>query len=719
MKPNTHHLVVLLWIGLSAAYQFSCGSVSVGNNALGPSTLSVPQVPDDSTSSAESEPFSSPSLDQDELTELELTDQELATEVLLDSEDVSELDAAGGAPISDPRRRAMEQAIEWAREGVDASRSGRRSEALKALADSRIVLLEANLPEPLQDLGLDLLNGALGTDYVGIQLEELARELRRDLESVAPELEERRLVEREARRILAKFGASSPDPAYLETFIDQVLVYIEYYQGRYREFFERAYIRKHKYWPTLSAILTARGIPEEQAYMALVESGFNPKARSHANARGLWQFIPSTGRRYGLRQTADFFDVVRSTEAASEYLLDLIGIFGSRSFLLAMASYNAGEGRIMKCLRKLDDPFAGRSYWAIRECLPQETRDYVPRILAAAIIGSNPKQFGFDLPTEDEMALLFDVVTIPSPTPLGTLAAQAGVSVAALRTANTDLSSRATTTPVRNFPLYLPKGGGVGIIAELSTQPEIHEQTELPLSVQVGAEKPPVVLVEPVVETGEAENLRRGRRPIEVTARAGDSLGAIASRHGVTVADIKSWNAFLRQRVLYRGDRLTIYPKKSAESTVYTVRRGDHLADIARRHGVSVSDLVSVNKLRSANRIQPGQKLEIRGTSSTRIVFTVKPGNSLQTIARLFEVRYRDILSWNGLKSSRLRVGQNLEIYPPRSFKRLTHRVRRGETVAKIARKYGVSASAVFTANGLQRRDVIHVGENMNIYIPR
>ena len=108
-----------------------------------------------------------------------------------------------------------------------------------------------------------------------------------------------------------------------------------FYQAHGREFYERAYGRKHKYQPLIRAVFESRGIPEELAYMAFVESGFSPRARSHAGAYGLWQFIRSTGRRYGLRTSEDLHDVARSTEAAAEYLLDLIGIFGSRSFLLA------------------------------------------------------------------------------------------------------------------------------------------------------------------------------------------------------------------------------------------------------------------------------------------------------------------------------------------------------------------------------------------------
>ena len=444
--------------------------------------------------------------------------------------------------------------------------------------DARIALLEANLPEVMQEQGLRILDCSLGAEFQGTDLEAIAEELA--LEHAGAELDERDYIEREARRILSRFGATQPSAEFLKTFIDEVETYVDYYRGRHREFFERAYLRKHKYWPIIRTTFEAKGIPVEQGYMALVESGFSPRARSHANARGVWQFIPSTGRRYGLRRTQDFADVAKSTEAASEYLLDLIGIFGSRSFLLATAAYNAGEGRIMRCLRGLDDPFGDRSFWAIRPCLARETREYVPRILAAAVIGSDPKRFGFDLPTETEMAERYDVVTIPEPTSLATIARQAGVTVADLRTANSDLSSRASTTPARNFPLYIPKGGGQALISELSATPEPRPSTtELPLAVEMGsitAERlstgdtraaPP----RPVLEQN--DGLRPAGPSITVRAKRGDTLQAIAQKHGVSIADLKRWNPFLRNRVLYRGDRLTVYSKTQAPTTGGTTYR--------------------------------------------------------------------------------------------------------------------------------------------------
>ena len=535
-----------------------------------------------------------------------------------------------------------------------------------------------------------------------------------------------------ALRLLMRFGSSSPQEAYLETFVDEVEFFIDYYRGKQRTFFERAYERRFKYWPVIEEVFAARNIPTELGYMALVESGYNPRARSHANARGLWQFIPGTGKRYGLYRTEDFYDVQKSTEAAAEYLLDLIAIFGSPSFLLATAAYNAGEGRIQGCLRKLDDPFSKRSFWEIRGCLAKETREYVPRIMAAVVIGSNPERFGFQLMGSEDVKERYDIVTIPAITRLSEVARQSGVSVADLRTANTDLASTATSTPSRNFPLYIPKGGGVRLVGSLAANPSAgapwpQDASRLAESTpEVRPVRPPQVEVQ--VEPSPAPAPRG--ETVEYVARRGDTLVEIAKRHGVRVSDLKAWNPFLKRRVLFRGDRLTIHAKGSGAAgggttaTVeYRVRRGDNLSGIAQRHGVPWRSIAEWNNLRPPYRLRVGQRLTIRGgagqsSSRPRVVYTVKRGNSLQTIAQVFSVRYRDIMSWNGLRSSRLQPGQELVIHPRRAMRAERVRVKRGDTVGKIARRHGVSVSDILTVNGLSARSVIRPGQRLLVYIP-
>ena len=569
--------------------------------------------------------------------------------------------APAAEPLEDPdetltTRTALERALEWASAGLRQYHAGDHEAARTSLNDARIFLLQADLPEAIQEQGLSLLHCALSEELRQHDLEAIAEIL--EVESrPAAELEERELVEREVHRILRRFGAPPPPPNYLRIFVDEVQRYIEFYRGSQREFFERSYRRMHKYSPTIEEVFAARNIPVELGFMALVESGFNPRARSHAGARGLWQFIPSTGKRYGLRRVDDFYDVRMATEAASEYLLDLIGIFGSPSFLLATAAYNAGEGRIQKCLRQLEDPFEKRSFWEIRGCLARETQEYVPRIMAAAVISADPARFGFDLPSAQATRQLYDVVVIPQITRLSHLASRAGVGVADLRTANSDLASTASATPARNFPLYVPAGSGERLQARVAA----------------------AAIREPVA----------GARVAATPPAAAAAAGAAPDRSG-----------------------------RTAEAVDYVVRAGDTLSEIAEGFGVRYTDVASWNGLRRPYRLRVGQKLAIypRGTPG-RLVYTVKRGNNLRAIADIFSVRYRDIMAWNDLRRSTLRVGQKLLIHPPRKVRVERYQVRRGDSVARIARRFGVPVRDVLTANGLGSRSVIRPGQKLLVYV--
>lgn len=551
-----------------------------------------------------------------------------------------------GAPIT--TREAMERALAWAAEGLRSYERADYEAAHKSLTDARILLLEADLPDFLEEQGLGALRSGLPEDLRRYDIEAIARDLERTDRPDPARRAERAFIDREVRRILWQFGDTSPEEKDLRVLIDETHHYIGFFRGRYREFFERAFLRKHKYWPTIQDVFTAKKIPPDLGYVAFIESGFSPRAVSHANAHGVWQFIPETGRRYGLVRPDDFRDVRASTTAAADYLLDLISIFGSRSFLLATAAYNAGEGRIIGCLRQIDDPFQKRSFWNIRGCLALETQEYVPKFLAAAVIGADPKRFGFDLPTEEEMRQRHDVIVVPEVTSLARLAEIAGVTAADLRLANSELDAYATATPGRNFPLYVPVGSRDRIAAAL-TAPE--------------------------------------------------GLPSVASPTPVEMADRE--------------------PERPATRT-YKVRRGDTLSSIARKHGLDVKTLAGSNGLRSPYTLSVGQRLEIpagKGTSAARIVYTVKTGNDLDEIADLFAVSDSDIMSWNNLRSSKLKAGQKLTIHPGAALETRTYKVRSGDTLARIASRFGVTIEHLVIVNGL-RSTFLRAGQQLVAYVP-
>lgn len=177
--------------------------------------------------------------------------------------------------------------------------------------------------------------------------------------------------------------------------------HLETYSQTKRSTISRLLKRKELYFPMIQKTFAEKNIPSQLAYLSMLESGFNPKALSHAGARGLWQFMPHTARKYGLKVDTfsdERIEPQKATYAAAEYLRDLIGIFGAKSsIMLVMAAYNAGEKRIMDALRKIDDPIRDRDFWYIYRMgyLAEETNEYIPRILALMIIDNNREYFGF------------------------------------------------------------------------------------------------------------------------------------------------------------------------------------------------------------------------------------------------------------------------------------------------------------------------------------
>lgn len=200
--------------------------------------------------------------------------------------------------------------------------------------------------------------------------------------------------------IMMRFGEA--DYHIPEEMVSRVKYHISIYSGRLKSIIARYFQRKSIYLPMIRDVLERENLPAELAYISMLESGFNPMALSHAGARGLWQFMPTTGRRYGLRvddNVDERCEPEKATNAAVEYFKDLIAEFGGKSsIMLAMAAYNAGEGRVRGALRKIDDPMRNRDFWYIYRMgyLAEETNEYIPRVLALMIMDENPAKYGFE-----------------------------------------------------------------------------------------------------------------------------------------------------------------------------------------------------------------------------------------------------------------------------------------------------------------------------------
>ncbi len=254
------------------------------------------------------------------------------------------------------------------------------------------------------------------------------------------------------RQLLADLGEAPMDDAGMAVLTREVAIQVARLRGPQRIWFQRALARSWKYQPMLRAALVEFGLPEDLAWLPLIESGYSYRARSRAGALGLWQLMPDTARFHAMLVKAsddERLDPVRATLAAREYLRDRLASLGQDQILLAAATYNAGEGRIRGAMQRT----GGIDFVALRATLPEETRDYVPRFLAAAIIGRDPVAHGFHVDERDDV-----IVLVRERRLLAELAQSLGLSLQTLRAFNDDLPTGVSRTPVTNYPLRLPAG---------------------------------------------------------------------------------------------------------------------------------------------------------------------------------------------------------------------------------------------------------------------
>jgi membrane-bound lytic murein transglycosylase D len=294
--------------------------------------------------------------------------------------------------------------------------------------------------------------------------------------------------------------------------------------------FSRFLSRSGKYVPMISEKLEDRGMPQDLIYLAMIESGFNPKAYSHAHASGLWQFIAETGRRYGLDinlAVDERNDPVKATDAALDYLTYLHGRFGS--WYLAAAGYNSGENRVGRIMREVTGSERGgeSSYYRIWNRLPRETRDYVPLMVAAARIAKDPEKYGFS-DVEIAEALRYDEVTVPAATPLSAVASAAGTTVDRIRELNPHFKLNRTRNDMAS-PVRVPAGGAETFATNWSK-------------------------VRSSATYAQAEGRSESR---SYRVRRGDNLTLIARRHGVSIAQIRNANG-LRNDFIRAGTVLRI-----------------------------------------------------------------------------------------------------------------------------------------------------------------
>lgn len=376
---------------------------------------------------------------------------------------------------------------------------------------------------------------------------------------------------------------------------NKVEYFLYYFQTRGKQSFSHWLSRSSRYIPMMKEILKREGMPEDLVYVAMIESGFQLHARSWANAVGPWQFISDTGRRYSLRidQWIDERkDPVKATTAAALYMKELYGLFKG-DWYLAAAGYNAGENKILRAISMYNTS----DFWELSQgsYLKRETKEYVPKLLAAAIIAKDPARYGFS-----DVAYLppieFDTVTIPSRTNLDLAAKLSGTTYETIKELNPDLRHWCTPPNYPDYQLKIPRGTRQQFEAEFAKMPEDQRFTEKTLYTRYKA----------------------GKR---------DSLKSVALRFGTTpaaLAELNSLNAKsrlvgktlivpARQTVdfSHEGRTARAATHKGNYSKYYTVKKGDTLWSLAKRFNVSTKLLSAWNNLKATVALKPGRRIII------------------------------------------------------------------------------------------------------------
>jgi membrane-bound lytic murein transglycosylase D len=404
--------------------------------------------------------------------------------------------------------------------------------------------------------------------------------------------------------------------------------------------------------------LEKAGMPTELALLPIVESAFDPFAYSHGRAAGMWQFIPGTGKSFGMKQTWWYDgrrDVIASTAGAIKYLQRLHEMFDG-DWLHALAAYNSGEGRVMRSIRKNKRLGKATDFWSLD--LPRETRAYVPKLLALADILANKESYAFEWPSISNQQII-EIVDVGSQIDLAVAAKKAGLTTKELHALNPGYN-RWATDPDGPHRLVVPRRLAEEFISALA-------------------------------ETDKKDRLNWVRHKV----KSGESLGLVANKYNTTIDVIQSING-MKNNVIYANDFLLVpialksmeeyslsanqrlartqAEKKGAYQLTHKIKSGDTFWDLSRSYKVSIRDLAKWNGMAPRDPLKPGKELVVwvnqvseQQTDNSimrTLTYTVRNGDSLSRIADKFNVKISDIAKWNNLNGKRyLQPGQKLKLY--------------------------------------------------------
>jgi len=580
---------------------------------------------------------------------------------------------------------------------------------------------------------------------------------------------------------------------------------------RGQQFVRQCLERSGKWFPMMKRIAEAEGLPEEIVYLSMIESGLNPNAVSRASAVGLWQFMRATGQDYNLNKNDSYWtderrDPEKSTLAAMRHLKDLYNEFGD--WHLALAAYNCGTGCIRRAIRKskLEKP----SYWDILKFLPGETAIYVPNFIATAKIMMNPELYGFD---EKEITYQneykYDIYPINEPTNLSAIAKAAGISLEELKELNPELIQNATPADRKTYYVKIPFNSSQTFtknfesIPQEEKQPFIYHTVERneslddiarkynvatdnliavnnlsgykakikkgdTLRIPIGGELYQVENIITKKTEKDTVNVNIVQNPkvesstvgqiISHIVQSGETIYSISKLYGITPAELRNLNNLpFDVDILQIGQKLIVArnPVQIASSQTkventkvqtkiinHRVRKGETLSSIAQKYSVSIDDIIKLNNLKKQT-VKIGQILKIEQQTTqqniaknnkfidnTKVtIHLVERGETLATIAQKYGVTEEQLRQWNKndikgdiiIAGSRIKVAETNQINPNTSNSKtkksapVYHTIRSGDTLGKIADKYDISINELKRLNGNLKENRLQIGQKIRV----